>query len=298
MLSWRIILGTVFVGTLVGIFWLDWSQELPGKYLFPLAIVLTVLASGELARLFQQRTHPPSPLLVYLSPLFVLLAAGMPIYLPAQETESAFVGEVWSLWALAAVLVAALVWEIATYRHDSEGATARLGLSLLPAVYLGLPMSFLIELRLFDPSWGVLPLASLLIVVKFADIAAFTVGKLAGRRKLAPRLSPGKTIEGILGGILGAAACSWLVLVYLAPRFVEPEQATATAIPAWAALLYGFSLGVAGLVGDLAESMLKRDAGAKDSSAWLPGLGGILDMLDSLLLAAPVALLLWRVCLT
>ena len=110
--------------------------------------------------------------------------------------------------------------------------------------------------------------------------------------KLARRLSPGKTIEGLVGGLVFAWCGAWLVFAVLAPAVVE---SAALPIAWWKTALYGLVLGAAGVVGDLAESLLKRDAGYKDSSAWLPGFGGVLDLLDSLLVAAPVAYLLWAI---
>jgi phosphatidate cytidylyltransferase len=126
-------------------------------------------------------------------------------------------------------------------------------------------------------------------VVKMSDVGAYTVGRLAGRHKLAPVLSPGKTIEGALGGLLFACLGSWIAL-----RWVLPAMTGAVAVYSnWGWLVYGLLVGLAGILGDLAESLIKRDVGRKDSSDWLPGFGGVLDMLDSVLLAAPVAYLCW-----
>jgi phosphatidate cytidylyltransferase len=135
-----------------------------------------------------------------------------------------------------------------------------------------------------------LALLSLLVIVKTADTGAFAFGKSFGRHKMTPALSPGKTWEGSIGGLATAGLASWAMFHFAGPElvgtgYVEP--------PLLAALAYGLLLGVAGIIGDLAESLLKRDMERKDSSSWLPGLGGVLDIIDSVLVAGPVAWLCW-----
>ena len=132
----------------------------------------------------------------------------------------------------------------------------------------------------------------MIIAVKMGDTGAYTVGRLFGRQKLAPRLSPGKTVEGAVGAILFACAGAWLSFRFLGSSMVFPAWKPPNSIAGgwW---VYGLILGNAGMFGDLAESLIKRDVGRKDSSTWMPGFGGILDILDSLLLAAPVAWYCW-----
>ena len=130
----------------------------------------------------------------------------------------------------------------------------------------------------------------LIIVVKGSDIGAYFAGRFLGRHKLFPRISPGKTWEGLAGGILAAMAAN---LVFCA---LLPESASVPGAAAFGRLsmtrLDGFVLAVllaaVGVVGDLVESLLKRAASAKDSGVIIPGMGGVLDVLDSLLFAAPV----------
>lgn len=131
-----------------------------------------------------------------------------------------------------------------------------------------------------------LPFASTVLIVKFSDTCQYFVGRKFGRNKLAPIVSPGKTWEGAIGGI---GLCVLILATVLATFDSFPQG-----IGGWLRVaLYCLLLCVAGIVGDLLESMLKRDAGVKDSSSWLPGLGGVMDMLDSLLLAAPVSYACW-----
>lgn len=114
-----------------------------------------------------------------------------------------------------------------------------------------------------------------------ADIAAYAVGSLIGRHKLAPRISPGKTWEGTIAGFLAAAIAVWFV----GTQVFSPRLPTEILVP------LALAIGPAGLVGDLLESALKRAAGVKDSGTILPGHGGVLDRIDSLLLVAPVVAL-------
>jgi CDP-diglyceride synthetase len=114
-----------------------------------------------------------------------------------------------------------------------------------------------------------------------ADIAAYVVGSLIGRRKLAPRISPGKTWEGTLAGLVAAAIAVW----FIGTQVFSPR------LPAEILVPLAFAIGPAGLLGDLLESALKRAAGVKDSGTIFPGHGGVLDRIDSLLLVAPVVAL-------
>lgn len=125
------------------------------------------------------------------------------------------------------------------------------------------------------------------IVAKFSDIGALLVGKSIGRTKMAPSISPGKTIEGLIGGLSASAGIGalipWTVLNY-APTIVEfgsfdfsPSQGA----------LWGFIIAISAVIGDLIASVLKRLAGMKDSGGAIPGIGGLLDLTDSLILAAP-----------
>lgn len=108
---------------------------------------------------------------------------------------------------------------------------------------------------------------------------------------MAPLLSPGKTIEGAAGALVFSCLGSWLTFHWL-PGL--PMNATLQGSPWWGWIAFGLLVGAAGMVGDLFESLLKRDVGCKDSSTWVPGFGGVLDIVDSLLLSAPVACFFWE----
>jgi phosphatidate cytidylyltransferase len=156
------------------------------------------------------------------------------------------------------------------------------------ALYLGLCLGFLIDLRLAQSEgtrgWlGGLPVWLLLAIIPtwVGDSVAYLVGSRIGTRRIAPRISPGKTWEGTLAGF-GAAAVTALVIAVSAGTQTGP------------ALLVALLVGPVGFAGDLFESALKRAAGAKDSGTLFPGHGGVLDRVDSLIFVAPaVAFALW-----
>ena len=147
-----------------------------------------------------------------------------------------------------------------------------LALTIFSFVYVGLFLSFVVLLRLFGTNvQGMLSLVSLIAVVKMGDTGAYTVGRLFGRHKMTPRLSPGKTWEGAAGAMLFVVIGSWAVFDLLGPRL---SNRSTELLEPWRWIVYGLVVGVAGMIGDLAESLLKRDAGQKDSSTWMPGFGG------------------------
>jgi phosphatidate cytidylyltransferase len=191
-------------------------------------------------------------------------------------------------------LAAAVLWaffaEIVRYRAPGHSIVG-VALTSLAALYIGLTQSFVIQLRVLDdaPGNGLAAFAALIGCVKLCDVGAYTFGRLFGRHKMSPRVSPGKTVEGAIGGIALAVVFAVAVFAWGLPAITGRPAA----VSVWRWMVFGAAIAVAGILGDLAESLLKRDAGRKDSSAWMPGFGGVLDIMDSILLAAPVAYLLW-----
>lgn len=158
-------------------------------------------------------------------------------------------------------------------------------------VYIAVPLGLFVRVMYFftlegsangvylQGGWWI---AYLIATTKSADVGGYFIGSYFGKRKLAHRLSPNKTLEGALGGLLASLLMS-LFICYLAKKIGH----TFEAFSYLQALCLGIVMGLVGQMGDLAESLLKRDAGVKDSNA-IPGVGGILDMIDSLLFTAPV----------
>jgi phosphatidate cytidylyltransferase len=147
-------------------------------------------------------------------------------------------------------------------------------------------MAMLVALRgLHTGNWGLAALITMIAVTKSADAGAYFTGKAIGKHKLIPRLSPGKTWEGAIGGILASTLTAVACLTWLFPTLPNTGAGGALSSPISGALLLGPLLAISGMVGDLAESLVKRDCGAKDSGDWLPGLGGVWDVTDSLIAA-------------
>jgi phosphatidate cytidylyltransferase len=238
-----------------------------------LAILLAATLSGgglELARLAAARG------LVVLNPVttvgLILISTAWywPQLIPIAQ------GPYLSL-VLAAVLAGLLVLQNA--RFGVTGSLANCGISCFTLLYLGLLGAFVLAIRIHIGLW---PVLMYIFVVKTSDTGAYTTGKLFGRHKLAPRVSPGKTWEGLAGAVVVAIAVSLAFVLGFGIMKV------------WLAPVFGACMAVIGQLSDLAESILKRDAQQKDSSNRVPGFGGILDVIDSPLFAAPSAYLFFR----
>jgi len=174
-------------------------------------------------------------------------------------------------------------------RRQTHEAIQHMAGTLLATLYLGGLAWFLIALRVkhsirpngFQGSTMVIVM--ILLTVKLTDVGAYFGGRATGRHKLIPWLSPGKTWEGLgwgvlVGGIVGAACSPWIIRLEW-----------------WKGLIFGVVIGAIGQLGDLLESLMKRDAEVKDSGQLVPGFGGILDVIDSPLLAAPFAYLMFSI---
>jgi phosphatidate cytidylyltransferase len=189
--------------------------------------------------------------------------------------------------ASAIALVGCFVWYIPSYQANS-GFFLRAILAGWVSVYFGGCFAFAIALRLTGtPGWGLYLLVGMIVVTKFADSGAYFCGKAWGRTKLCPHVSPGKSVEGLVGGALVAMLVAWIYFGWCASALF---QTPVTANP-WRIALLGLLLTLAGLAGDLLESIFKREMGCKDSGRMLPGLGGLWDVTDSLLPAAVVGYL-------
>jgi phosphatidate cytidylyltransferase len=283
MLAWRLVLGPALIALLAALFALDAAAGTRAWVLLGLALCLAVRATWELCDLVSVRAATPTwGLLAGLNA--AVIASN---WLPA-EGGHARLG--WSMLTLG--LAAGVLFLKGVFRYRASGSTLEtLGAELLTLCYVGLFFSLTLQLRwVSGGSLGYLPLASLLVVTKCGDSMAFFAGRRFGRHKMSPLVSPGKTWEGAAGALLGAAAGGWAWL-HFGTRWL-----TSAAPGRWHWLLiYGLLLGLAGMAGDLAESVIKRDAGRKDSASLLPGFGGLLDLLDSVIFTGPVALLLWQV---
>ena len=187
----------------------------------------------------------------------------------------------------------------ALFKHSwggrCEGAIAAGGAVMFCVVYLGLLPGFFLVIRWWHGPWIVV---GVIAITKVCDVGAYFTGKALGRHRLIPWLSPGKTWEGLIGGVmLSTAVCVGLVAVGQANGgigvWVYDDAGQRVfehyTYPWWYVALAGSLLGLVGQLGDLTVSLFKRDAGMKDSGIAIPGFGGLLDVFDSLVLAAPLA---------
>jgi phosphatidate cytidylyltransferase len=200
------------------------------------------------------------------------------------------------------LLLAALLFLVAVMkREDLRSTLPGAAASALGLTYISLPFLLLMNVR--ARAAGAFYVFYLLVVVWFGDILAFLVGRSVGKHKLAPRVSPNKSWEGTVASLAGATALGTLVLANASTivgflrntNLLPAQQGSILSVgpypppmPLWVCILLSAGLNVAAQLGDLAESMLKRGAGVKDSGSLLPGHGGMLDRIDALLFAAPV----------
>jgi phosphatidate cytidylyltransferase len=197
----------------------------------------------------------------------------------------------WVVSTFAAVVLAAFLVEMATFQAPGE-SVRRIALAIFVVAYLGLLPSFLAQLRwLPDSANGnggssgsraTAALAITIFVPKCCDIGAYFTGRLLGRHPMAPVLSPKKTWEGAAGGLAAATATALAFDLLSGGLRLFPGGLLLAAA-------FGLTVGIAGMLGDLAESLIKRDCQRKDASQAVPGFGGVLDVVDSVVFAAPVA---------
>ena len=214
--------------------------------------------------------------------LGLAFAAAVPLLV-----QSAYEGVYLVPVAVVMVAVLALV-AVAIWQRGVDGRPlAAVAVTLFGVVYTGGTLSFAYALRYHRWTIGAAAGTALLflpVVLTWAsDTGAYFVGRAIGRRKLIPAVSPGKTVEGAIGGLVASVLATWLYVAFVL-RPVGHLSLTPSGM-----VIFGVLLSAAAQLGDLAESLFKREAGVKDSSRLIPGHGGVLDRVDSLLFALPVA---------
>ena len=194
---------------------------------------------------------------------------------------------------LAVAIVGLTIRQLACAEAPCPDSVTSVANTVFGLVYVAWLLNFLTKVFMLAPARlpegmvpGVLYIFYLLAVTKFSDIGAYGVGSLIGRHKMIPRISPGKTWEGFVGALLASALVS-ILLVWAFPVALRPITLD------WA-LPLGLALGLAAVLGDLVESLFKRATGNKDSGTLFPGIGGMLDLVDSVLFTAPVLYIFLR----
>ncbi len=260
----RVLSGAVLIALAVGIVWFA-----PPVVFWLAAELLLVLAFVEYARLTEAIGLP----------IPVLPAGAATVFASIGVSSTRWVGSdiEGTAVALDAVLMSAFValaaMTLVVWRGGKD-ALPRAAAAVFPMLYIGLPIGAMAALRSLR---GREALFLLLLTVIVSDTAQYYSGRAFGRRLLAPRISPKKTVEGAVGGFVFGALLLTIVGAWWTPWLPPAERA-----------LLGIALVALGIAGDLFESMLKRSAEMKDSSALIPGHGGILDRIDALLFAAPI----------
>lgn len=285
MLGWRLAVSAVLIPLLIAIFVIDHRSGESAFWLLGLCLLLVWRGSYEFADLLRTRSFDPSfPLIGGCSTAVVLAAWYGQLY----DAELSSLGA--SMTALSLSLLLVFLRSAIRYREPGRSMET-VGADLLGVSYLGALIAVTVQLRwVAGAQAGYLVLASLVIGAKCGDIGGYTLGRLFGKAKLVPRLSPGKTRMGGFGALLGSSLACW-VWLHFAPGYFFDGAAPC---PTGWSLLYGAVIGVVGLIGDLAESLIKRDVEKKDAANLMPGFGGLLDLLDSVLYSGPVAFVLWK----
>ena len=279
-----------------------------GAALAALLAIAAALAASEFFRL--ARTSGLTP----LGGLGVTMAGLIPLAVHARYLQIFDPDRGLPSLSLAA-LVVLVVCAAAIWRNGPQGKPlGGIGATLFGVAYTGGMLSFAYAIRYHDYAFGQVALpgfsqrvsllgsvsaGGLLLVLPVlltwaSDTGAYAVGRAIGRHKLIPSVSPGKTIEGAVGGLLGSALVAWLYVQFV----LHPATGLTFRARFWGVVLFAVVVSVAAQIGDLAESLLKREANVKNSSDLIPGHGGVLDRLDSLLFVLPVSYVLFGAMLT
>lgn len=319
MLTDRLRTSAVLIVAVSILLFLDLRFPLPaetgGVWLLPLLLFFAIGTARDVAQMLEPSLGPIDRGGIYGATSIITLSAATPLawgVVAGSYPDDCPVGRVgWIAIGAGLGTVGILVREMIRFgrpdRGPAETQLKRLAAGLFVAHYVGVPMALLVAVRGLGPTpaWGVAALVSTIAITKSGDAGAYAVGKLWGRRKLIPWLSPGKTWEGAIGGVIASTIVA--LICFHVTAFPTGEFDTATVgtegeaastfrwpgggVPLGWALVVGPLLASAGMLGDLAESLIKRLAGVKDSGTWLPGLGGVWDVTDSLLVAVIPAFL-------
>lgn len=317
MLKDRLRSSAILIAVIAALLYLDGNHPWRGSeglWLLPLLLFFSLGTAFDIATLLSSSNRRVSRWTTLLATAVVTLSACVPLVMELIEGSypaNCPLGRLgWIVIGSITAVFLVLGREMWSYGRGTQGvagmpdgvadgALERSVHGIFVALYVGLPLALLVALRqLGSGNWGLAAVLTTIAVTKSADAGAYFTGKSIGRHKLIPRLSPGKTWEGAAGGILTAMLVAYVCLRWLFPAVSgtgSPPGATPAiamlAHPLWGAIALGLLLAGSGMIGDLAESLVKRECGAKDSGTWLPGLGGVWDVTDSLIAAVLPAFL-------
>ena len=233
------------------------------KYQLVFAVCFLALALGGLYEFFGLIEKKGIPIYKYFG---MILGVAIPL-------SVLFRFELTKGWELLFIVLALFtLFILQLKRQDSSQAVAGISTTLFGIIYVSWFFSFLVKVRYLPGGEGYL--AALILITKSSDIGAYLVGSRVGRHKLLPRISPKKTVEGLVGGLLFGILTAMLCRPFLGFSYLHLA-------------VLGLAIALIAELGDLSESLIKRDCQVKDSGLLFPGLGGILDLIDSLLFTAP-----------
>lgn len=317
MLSQRLFSAAIIISSILLLIWFDFklgTEEFlgrPGLVLGALSLILVAMATVEMIGMWSQRIQLNRTLAVIAS-IAMVTVASMPLLWHDYPTDCPIGKFGWSVAGLVIAIVIVFFHEMFLFESQTESQSEtqnvlrkqgadvtepsgevadRLARYVFCFGYLFMLFGFLTAHRTLNDSnsFGMFSIIMMIASVKMSDSFAYFTGKSLGNHRITPRLSPKKTLEGALGAFAGAWFASAICIFIVAPNVfgITIDK------PLWWMFVYGILVTLAGMAGDLAVSLLKRDANCKDSGNWLPGLGGILDVIDSLVFAAPVSYFLW-----
>ena len=275
----------ITAGVLVGTAWLLGLCYMPGWMLFCVLLLMSGVCQNEFYQMMKRNGHPVSRNCgMAMGVVWLIACYAYPPY-AARELPMGHQFETLIL----VLLVFALLLRV-LFDSRIQKPVEHVGVTLLGFFYLPFMLSFFIRLaqwgadEMFEipcPRVGVYLAAYMAAVVKFNDVGAFAVGVTMGKHKMFPRISPKKSWEGFVGGIVASMAVS-VAMVEASQHCIWLPGGPLLKLGVFHAMALGLVLGLVGVLGDLVESMFKRSANIKDSAGLLPGMGGILDMFDSL----------------
>ncbi len=281
-LAGRLLSSTVLIGVILGTLFV--------LHLWAFMVVVAIFTTTALYEFFSMARHRGilvhRPLSVTLGVLFTLLVAWRSLVEPGLVPTpivgpgATLISWMWDIFWPATVVIL-FIRQI--MRENTFEALSGVGTTFFGLAYIAGLFTYLFYIRATDAGQGAWLVCYLILVTKMGDAGAYAIGNWLGRHVLVARISPKKTVEGFVGAIWTSAGAAVVAQGMLGgqPIFGQPPTPALT-------LLLGLILGIGGQLGDLAESLLKRDCQVKDAGGLLPGLGGVLDVIDSLLFTAPL----------
>lgn len=306
MLKDRLRTAAILIAIVAAMIYLDANHSKPGAeglWLLPLLLFFAVGTAHDMVDLLAKSDRLISKPITLASAILITFSACIPMLLELVDPpypNNCPIGRLgWVVLSSLTGIFLILAREMRYYGVGPSGAVERTSHGVFVSLYVGLPMALLVGLRdLGSGNWGLAAILTTIAVTKSTDAGAYFVGKTLGRHKLIPRLSPGKTWEGAVGGMVTATLVAFACLKWLFPAVSGDSSSpmpspaiAALSSPIWGGVLLGIVLALSGMIGDLAESLVKRECGAKDSGNLLPGMGGVWDVTDSLIAAVLPAFL-------